>query len=101
MSSLLSAAKGFIKKRISVIATDENKRAIVSWKPYQEKIPTAGELDDQFAMSKARGLAIICGAVSGNLEVIDVDIKYDITGTLFENLMSLIYELSADLSERL
>jgi hypothetical protein len=99
--SLISAAKGFIKKGISVVATDQNKRAIVSWKPFQEALPTVGELMYQFGLDKAHGLAIICGKVSGNLEVIDVDIKYDVTGQLFENLMALIHDVSGALSDKL
>jgi replicative DNA helicase len=36
------------------------------------------------------GLAIICGAVSGGLEVIDVDCKYDLTGRLWEEYSKLL-----------
>jgi hypothetical protein len=91
--SLISAAKDFIKKGISVIATDINKRAIIAWKPFQERIATQKELDEQFNSGRAKGLAIICGKVSGNLEVIDVDIKYDVTGELFNELMLLITDV--------
>lgn len=99
--SLISAAKGFIKKGISVIATDANKRAIVSWKAYQDHLPSIADIEAHFNSGKAKGLAIICGKVSGNLEVIDVDVKYDTTGTLFENLMSCIYEVSKELADKL
>jgi hypothetical protein len=101
VSSLISAAKGFIKKGISVIATDSNKRAIVAWKAYQEKIATAADIDTQFNSDRAKGLAVICGHVSGNLEVIDVDIKYDITGSLFEDLSAAIHDASVALSDKL
>lgn len=46
----------------------------------------------------AYGEAVICGRVSGNLEVIDVDAKYDLTGTLKEELLGAI---PADLLARL
>lgn len=88
--SLLSAAKGLVKKGISVVATDANKRAIVSWKPYTTALPTTQQLIDQFSIEKAQGVAVICGKISGNLEVIDVDTKYDLNGTLYENLCSEI-----------
>lgn len=91
--SLISAAKGFVKKGISVVATDNNKRAIVSWKPYQDNLPTLTELDNMFNGDRAKGLAVICGKVSGNLEVIDVDVKYDVTGELFNNLMLAITDI--------
>jgi replicative DNA helicase len=45
-----------------------------------------------FADQKVKGLGIITGAVSGNLEVIDVDCKYDLTGSLWTELKSLIDE---------
>src|SRR5688500_12199228 len=98
---LLSAAKGFIKKGISVVATDANKRAIVSWKAFQEHLPAAADLDAQFKSDRAKGIAIMCGKVSGNLEVIDVDVKYDTTGTLFENLTAAIHDISKELSDSL
>lgn len=101
MSSLLSASKGLVKKGISCVATDANKRAIVSWKKYQDKLPTEKELSEQFALDKAKGIAVICGKVSGNLEVIDVDVKYDKSGTLFEDLSAAIYDVSRGLSDKL
>jgi hypothetical protein len=89
--SLISAAKGFVKKGFSVIACDSMKTpAVPAWKKYQSQIATAGELEDQFKNPRAKGLAIICGTVSGSLEVIDVDTKYDLTGELFNNLMLAI-----------
>lgn len=83
------------------MATDANKRAIVSWKKYQEALPTPGELDEQFATGKAQGIAVICGKVSGQLEVIDVDVKYDLSGTLFEDLSAAIHDVSPELSDKL
>jgi hypothetical protein len=101
MTTLISAAKGFIKKGISVVATDNTKRAITAWKPFRERIATVKEIEAQFASDRAKGLAIICGKVSGNIEVIDVDVKYDTTGTLFERLTACIHDVSAALSDRL
>jgi hypothetical protein len=99
--SLISAAKGFIKKGLSVVATDSNKRAIVAWKQYQETLPSLDDIQSQFSNDRAKGIAIICGKVSLNLEVVDVDMKYDPTGKLFENLMSCIYDVSPALADKL
>jgi hypothetical protein len=101
MTNLLSVAKSFTKKGISVIATDASKRAVMAWKPYQSAIATEVQLKEQFENDRTKGLAIICGAVSGSLEVIDVDVKYDTSGTLFENLMSEIAAYSMELINRL
>jgi hypothetical protein len=99
--SLISAAKGLVKKGISVVAVGSNKIAITSWKAYQDRLPKPAELEGQFSQDRAKGLAVICGKVSGNLEVIDVDVKYDLSGTLFENLMSEILSANPGLSDRL
>jgi putative DNA primase/helicase len=43
-----------------------------TWKPYQAEFPLADELDDWFEDGH-NGIAIICGAISGGLEVIDFE----------------------------
>jgi hypothetical protein len=42
-----------------------------------------------FAHPKTKGLAVICGAVSGNLEVIDVDCKYGIEFQKYADLIKM------------
>lgn len=76
--NLLQSAKSYASKGLSVISTDNSKTSIFSWKIYQSNIATDQELEQMFNTPKARGIAVICGAVSGNLEVIDVDCKYGI-----------------------
>jgi uncharacterized protein (DUF927 family) len=56
------------------IKTDGSKAAALrSWKPYQERLPDAGELQKWFGNGAGLGIALICGKVSGNLEVMDFD----------------------------
>ena len=64
------------------IAIDANKRAVMPWKKYQTQKITPEELAAQMAHPKAIGQAIICGAISSNLEVIDVDSKYSLVARL-------------------
>jgi replicative DNA helicase len=45
----------------------------------------------------AGGIAILTGAVSGSLEAIDVDTKYDLTGTLWSDLSKAIQSELPDL----
>lgn len=80
------AADFLTKNGLSVIATGDNKRAIMPWKEYQNRIATDEELTLQFSHPKCKGLAVIAGAVSGGLEIIDVDLKYDISGDLWQRL---------------
>lgn len=69
-----------------------------------KKIPTVKEwqtTQKKHDLSKSTGVGLVCGRLSGNLEVIDVDLKYDITGKLFENYKRLIHEIDKDLLGKL
>ena len=67
----------YLQLGINTIAVNENKQAIFPWKVYQEQMVTEEELSRQMADNRAKGVAIICGSVSGNVEVIDIDTKYE------------------------
>lgn len=91
MSDIITRAKEYLRASLSVIPTNENKLPrLETWKPYQSTPLPEDEVERVF--NTAPGVAIICGAVSGGLEVIDVDTKYDITGTLWEEYSSLLRE---------
>lgn len=76
--NLLQSAKSYVSKGLSVISTDNIKRSLHPWKQYQSNIATDQQLEQMFSHPKTKGVAIIAGAVSGNLEVIDVDCKYGV-----------------------
>ena len=61
---------------INAIAVNDKKQAIFPWKEFQTRKITKDEFDKQMADGRACGVAIICGAISGGLEVIDFDLKY-------------------------
>ena len=79
----------YLKLGINTIAVNENKQAIFPWKVYQEQMVTEEELSRQMSDNRAKGVAIICGSVSGNVEVIDIDTKYE-TYDLWEAIRSAI-----------
>lgn len=79
---------------LAAIPTDSSKRSILPWKQYETTPPTPEQIDDIFGRRGAVGLAIICGATSNNLEVIDCDLKYDITGTLWDRFCEALTDLS-------
>jgi hypothetical protein len=54
-----------------------------------------------FSYAGVGGIAIICGEVSGNMEVIDVDSKHDFTNSLFDNFYCAIHKSNADIASRL
>ncbi len=54
------------------VATDGSKRpALANWKLYQERLPSPEELVTWFA--NAEGVGVICGKVSGNLEMLELE----------------------------
>jgi hypothetical protein len=72
---LLSAAQTYVRAGFSVIPvkTDGSKSpALTHWKEYQKRQPTGEELEEWFSGDSV-GLAIVCGAVSGNLAVLDFE----------------------------
>jgi hypothetical protein len=89
---MIKEARHYLKNGLSVIVTDNSKRSLFQWKKYQSEIITDDDLQQQMAHPKAEGIAIVCGAVSGGLEVIDVDLKNDITGELWDKLTAQIQE---------
>lgn len=101
MNILLKTALAYKQLGISVIATDANKRSIQQWKKYQLDIATDIELTQMFDNHNAIGIATICGAVSGSMEVIDLDCKYDLTGTMFESYMQILVDTDKPLAEKL
>ena len=88
----------YLKLGINCIAVDANKRAILPWKKYQTERITPDELAAQQANPKAFGIAVICGAISGNLGILDIDAKYDLTGSLINDFFDA---LPAGMLERL
>lgn len=54
------------------VATDGSKRpALSNWKQYQERLPDPQELLTWF--QTAEGVGVICGKVSGNLEMLELE----------------------------
>src|SRR6478609_10603769 len=75
MPSVLDTARRYVAAGLSVIPIrgDGSKRpALGSWKQYQSRLPTDDELRRWF-VEETTGLAVVCGKVSGGLEVLDFD----------------------------
>ncbi len=101
-NQLLIAAYEYITNGICVIPTNENKiPCIKSWKKYQEEVITMEEAETGFELPYAKTLSVVCGKSSQNLEVIDIDCKYDLTGKLFENYLKDIADNDQELHDSL
>lgn len=99
MSQIINAAKSYSSANISVFPVKENKKPYGSWEKAKNEILTHYAIEKEFYQKE--GLAVICGKVSGNLEAIDIDCKYDLTGTLFEDYKTVIQDNAGDVWERL
>lgn len=70
-----------------------------SWKESQTRRMTEQELWTEMEVRDTTAVAIVCGKISGNLEVIDVDVKYH--PGIDARLLSDIREFYPDIYERL
>jgi hypothetical protein len=66
--------------------------ALSQWKEYQKRLPTETELRAWFGSSQS-GICIVAGAVSGNLEMIDFDLKAERYNAWHERVCSQNPEL--------
>ncbi len=76
MSEQYDIARRYTEAGLSVlpVKTDGSKAPdIHAWTDLQNRIPTAEELLQWYGNGHKRGIAIIAGAVSGNLEIIDCE----------------------------
>ncbi|MHC5033375.1 MAG: AAA family ATPase, partial [Planctomycetota bacterium] len=75
---------------------DEKRVALAAWKPYQSRLPSEEELDQWFG-SSVTAICFVCGAVSGNLEMID----FDLGGEAFEPWREAVEAQAPGLIDRL
>ena len=71
MNTMTATASAYAHAGLSVIPTAADKRPACAWKPFTERIMTDRELEVNFR--NAGGIGIVCGKVSGNLELLDFD----------------------------
>lgn len=92
-----AAIELYLAEGISVMPIQENKVPFprYEWKQYQRRIIQKETLFHDLDKLNSAAVATICGAVSGNLEIIDVDIKNKENAgeLLFESIKTLYPEL--------
>lgn len=72
-SDLLALALALAAAECSVIPVGPDKRPWIAWKPYQEKRADAAQLQKWASNPKTTGFALVCGPISGGVEVLDFD----------------------------
>jgi hypothetical protein len=77
--------KSLIEKGFSIMPLNPDKSpALKTWVHLQKERLT------DLSYFKNNNIGLICGKISGNILVIDVDCKYDLTGKLYSDLKELI-----------
>lgn len=77
---------------LQFIPVNEKKQPLV--KDWQTKIT-------KHNLSNCYGVGLVCGEPSGMVEALDFDLKYDITGTLYQNYKKIINEECKGLLEKM
>lgn len=91
----------------SVIPTREDKTPIGRWSDksqkytWEDSIVSRIEPEHTFNKSDCKGVGIVCGKISGSLEIIDIDSKYDLNGTLFDDYKKSINDVDKGLLKKL
>jgi hypothetical protein len=99
--SITEAALEYVKSGLSVIPIGKEKRPTVKWTPFQQNRASVSELTKWWSNGNL-SIAAICGRVSGNLELIDFDEKYNIDPTaLFAQWRELVDAECPGLVDRL
>lgn len=75
--SLLEIAKEYRSAGFNVIPCKNSRPLLKTWSEYQETLVADDDLVNMFSSGSADQIAVICGKISGGLEVIDVDLKFD------------------------
>jgi len=84
----------------SIPVNSEKKPRLNSWKEYQKRLPTIQECE-QWDSIKSDGIAVVCGRISGNLEVIDIDNKFEMAEQIYEDITRKITAQRIDLLDKL
>jgi DNA polymerase III delta prime subunit len=91
--SVSDIAFEYAKSGLSVIPTGKDKRPVLrEWRPYQQSQPKDAEIKGWFKGNN-QNLAVICGRVSGNLEVLDFDFNAEALQKWTQNVQKKIQSL--------
>ncbi len=77
---------------LQFVPVNEHKQPIV--KDWQQLVT-------KHNLKNCWGVGLVCGAPSGNVECLDIDLKYDLTGTLYERYKRLVHEMEPNLLNKL
>lgn len=80
---MLEKALEYLKSGLSVIPQARDKKSLISWKEYQNRLPTEQEVRDWWTKWPDANIAVVTGKISG-ITVIDIDTKKDENGNIIQ-----------------
>lgn len=75
---MVEYAKAYVLKGASIIPVSSNKKPLIQWKEFQDRLPTEKEVEDWWTMWPDAGIGIITGKIS-SITVVDVEKGGDIS----------------------
>jgi len=78
---------------VPVMADGSKRPGVGSWKEYQSKLPTADELQAWF--KDAKGVGLITGQISGNLEMLELEGRA-VAGGMHTAIKEMAHEMGID-----
>lgn len=84
MLNLIQAAEHYRALGYSIVPVDHQKKSLLCWSRYQTRRMTTFQIRRWFSDPRCDGIAVLGGPISGNLEMIDIDAKNDLTGLLMK-----------------
>lgn len=73
--------QSYLDKGLSVIPVNADKTPAIKWQLYQKEFIKNFKIFDTSPY-----IAVVCGEISGNLICIDIDLKYDLSGDLYDRI---------------
>lgn len=55
----------------------------------------------EYDFSNAKAIGLVCGKISGNVEALDLDLKYDLTGKLYKEYTELVHTIDPTILKNL
>ncbi|WP_193318251.1 bifunctional DNA primase/polymerase [Nonomuraea phyllanthi] len=103
MTDLLDAALGVHEAGLCLIParTDGSKAPVVHWSTYQHQRPTEEDIRRWFTGDRFDGFGVVCGTVSGNLEMLEFEGRAIAEGILTQYIELLEDHGLGDLWERI
>lgn len=87
----------------TISSISDKRLRFIPIRPTKAPIPSNWQNDTTtvYDYSQSNYVGLVCGAISGNVEVIDFDLKYDLSGTLFRDFKRAVNDIDKNLLSKM